>query len=96
MRWLLLLLAVLLAVLQYRLWLGEGGLRSVAALQRAIAAQAEENARLAERNRRLAAEVMDLKEGVEAIEERARSELGMIGPGETFFQVVAPEAEDGR
>ena len=58
----------------------------------AIEAQAEENARLAERNRTLAAEVRDLKEGRAAIEERARTDLGMIGANETFFQVVPPAA----
>lgn len=80
--------AVLL--LQYRLWLSDGGLREVWRLERAIAAQQEENAGLERRNRTLAAEVRDLKEGRVAIEERARTDLGMVGGSETFFQIVAP------
>jgi len=78
----------LLALFQYSLWLGDGGALDVWRLERAIAAQRAENAELRQRNRRLEAEVVDLKEGLEAVEERARRELGMIGPGETFYQVV--------
>lgn len=95
MRWLQLLLVALLAllaVLQYRLWFGEGGRRSVAALQAQVAAQARENEGLRQRNAALAAEVEDLKSGEAAAEERARSELGMIRPGETFYRVVEPDA----
>lgn len=92
-RWLsvlLVLLAAMLAFLQYRLWLGEGGRRSVAALEQRVDEQARENAGLQQRNDALAAEVEDLKSGEAAVEERARSELGMIKPGETFYRVVDP------
>jgi cell division protein FtsB len=86
-----LLLAAVLA-LQYRLWVSPTGMRDVWRTQQAIEAQTQENERLKERNRTLAAEVRDLKEGRAAIEERARTDLGMIGAGETFFQVVPPAA----
>jgi len=94
MRWLrllLVLLAGLLAFLQYRLWVGEGGSRSVARLDRQVQQQTRENSGLQQRNDALAAEVEDLKSGEAAVEERARSELGMIKPGETFYRVVEPE-----
>ncbi len=81
-------LAVLFVLLQYKLWFGEGSMMEVWRLDRAIATQTAENAQLRERNQALAAEVSDLKQGVEAIEERARRELGMIKKGETFYQVV--------
>jgi cell division protein FtsB len=84
----LLLVAVL--ALQYRLWISPNGMRDVWRTDEAIEAQTQENARLAQRNRTLAAEVRDLKEGRAAIEERARTDLGMIGANETFFQVVPP------
>ena len=89
----LLLLALL--ALQYRLWVSPNGMRDVWRTEQAIEAQAEENARLTERNRTLAAEVRDLKEGRTAIEERARTDLGMVGANETFFQVVPPPAAEG-
>ena len=86
------ILLVLLLLLQYRLWFGEGGVGDLLPLRERIARQEEENRRLAERNRRLRAEVRDLKaEGEEAIEERARSELGMIREDERFYQVVEPD-----
>jgi cell division protein FtsB len=84
-----LLLAAVLA-LQYRLWVSPNGMRDVWRTEQAIDTQVEENARLNARNRTLAAEVRDLKEGRAAIEERARTDLGMIGANETFFQVVPP------
>jgi cell division protein FtsB len=83
-------LAVILVLLQYRIWIANDGLRGVERLERAVAAQQKEDARLAERNSRLAAQVKDLKSGTAAIEELARSDLGMIGPNETFYQVVEP------
>lgn len=86
--WILLVLAVLLAWLQYRLWFGKGGQREVDALQDQVTQQAYDNTGLEQRNDVLAAEVKDLKSGEAAIEERARSELGMIKPGETFYRVV--------
>ena len=91
-RLLLVVLVVLLALLQYRLWWGEGGRRSVADLHAQVQQQAHENEGLTQRNAALAAEVEDLKSGEAAVEERARSELGMIKPGETFYRVVEPQS----
>lgn len=88
MRYINLLLISMLAVLQYDLWLGDGSLTSAWHLQTAINAQGAENSRLKSRNDTLAAEVDDLKSGLSAIEERARSELGMIKKDETFVQTV--------
>ena len=85
-------LLVLVLALQYRLWVSPNGMRDLWRTEKAIEAQAEENARLTERNRTLAAEVRDLKEGRAAIEERARTDLGMVGPNETFFQETPPPA----
>jgi len=85
---LLLALALLLAALQYKLWYGNGGQREVDALRVQVAAQETENRKLQARNDALAAEVADLKAGGEAVEERARSELGMVKPGETFYRVI--------
>ncbi len=97
LRIVVLLLVALLAWLQWRLWFGNGGQREVEALRAQVAAQAHENQGLKQRNDALAAEVRDLKSGEAAIEERARSELGMIKPGETFYRVVdqrpAPPAD---
>ena len=97
LRVLILLLVALLAWLQYRLWFGSGGNREVAALQQQVQQQTRDNAGLKQRNEALAAEVEDLKSGEAAVEERARSELGMIKPGETFYRVVetepAPQAD---
>lgn len=92
MKLLLTLLVILLLTLQYRLWVGDGSLAEVWQLRREIAAQEAENRRLLERNRVLEAEVQDLKKGVKAIEERARSELGMIRKNETFYQIVEPKS----
>jgi cell division protein FtsB len=85
-------LVMLLALLQYRLWLGEGGMREVRRLRAEIQSQKDDNQQLKERNRTLSAEVLDLKKGTVAIEERARTDLGMVGKGETFYQVVPPSA----
>jgi len=79
-----------LAVLQYQLWQGDRGMPGVHRLEAAVASQHEENVRLEARNRRLSAEVLDLKEGFEAVEERARTNLGMIGRDEIFYQVLEP------
>ena len=78
----------LLVLLQYPLWFGSGGVFAVWQLQREIAAQQAENTKLRERNAALNAEVSDLKQGSTAIEERARTELGMVKKGETFYQVI--------
>lgn len=81
-------LALALVLLQYRLWLSDQGLREVSRLQAAVDTQASANREQSERNRQLVAEVTDLKVGLTALEERARSELGMVGNSETFYQVV--------
>ncbi len=83
-------LLLVLVGLQYRLWVSDDGLRSVLNLRKSVAAQRVENAGLGQRNSQLAAEVKDLKVGSVALEERARTELGMTGQNETFFQVVDP------
>ena len=88
MRILATVLALALVSLQYRLWLSDQGLREVSRLQASVDAQGAANREQAERNRQLAAEVTDLKVGLTALEERARSELGMVGNSETFYQVV--------
>lgn len=87
----LVVLVALLAWLQYRLWFGEGGTRAVETLEERVEQQRRQNEGLVQRNAALAAEVADLKSGEAAIEERARSELGMIKPGETFYRVVDDE-----
>ena len=82
------ILAVVLVLLQYRMWVSDRGDREVARLTAAVAAQAAANVEQRERNRQLVAEVNDLKTGLTALEERARSDLGMVGSSETFYQVV--------
>lgn len=82
------ILVVLALLLQFKLWFGDGSMMEAWRLEQDIAAQTAENAKMRERNQALAAEVLDLKQGTEAVEERARSELGMIKQGETFYQVV--------
>ncbi len=85
---LVLLLAALLAWLQFTMWSGTGGSHEVDALRAQVENQRAENQQLQQRNEALAAEVGDLKSGGAAVEERARSELGMVKPGETFYRVV--------
>jgi cell division protein FtsB len=89
MRILAAVLVVAILALQYRFWLGDGGMREVWRLRDEVAAQQAENEKLQERNRTLMAEVQDLKQGKTAIEERARTDLGMVGNNETFYQVVS-------
>jgi cell division protein FtsB len=89
-RALTLILLLLLLALQYKMWFGEGGYRDVQRLAERVEEQARENELLAQRNRELQAEVEDLRQGLEAVEERARSELGMIKEDEEFYQVVPP------
>lgn len=88
MRWLILALIVVLGMLQYRLWVGDGSLEELHALRAQIADYRTELDGLKARNLALAAEVQNLKDGLEAIEDRARSELGMIQRGEVFLQVI--------
>ena len=82
------ILLVLLVWLQYKLWLGDGGIPEVLQLEQEIESVQGEVNSLQERNKALNAEVMDLKKGIEAIEERARSEMGMIKKDETYYQVI--------
>ena len=93
MKWLAIALGVVIAILQYRLWLSDGGVRELSRMQEAVTQQRTQNAALVERNRQLAAEVRDLKTGMAALEERARSELGMIAGNETYYQVVPAKPE---
>ena len=83
-------LAAFVLLLQYPLWLGKGGWLRVWSLERQVQEQKEQNSRLRQRNGALDAEVRDLKQGFDAIEERARYELGLIKQDEIFFQVVTP------
>jgi len=81
------ILVLLLLILQWQLWTGRGSVRDVAQLQEKLADQKEANAKAAINNERLSAEVNDLKEGLEMVEEKARVELGMIKPDEIFVQL---------
>ncbi len=94
MKWLITILVGLLLLLQYRLWVGDGGIPEVRHLQGEVDAAKQEKASLEERNRELDAEVSDLKKGLDAIEERARSELGMVGRDETFYQIIESSGAD--
>lgn len=84
------ILGVCLVLLQYRLWVSDRGMREIWRLNQAVEAQTAANAEQRARNSQLLAEVADLKVGLAALEERARSELGMVGNSETFYQVVTP------
>jgi cell division protein FtsB len=88
LKWLATALLSVVLLLQYRLWLSNDGVREVTRLSEAVERQKGDNTEAAARNQQLVAEVSDLKAGMAAIEERARSELGMIGRNETFYQVV--------
>ena len=90
------ILGALIVLIQYPLWLGKGGWLRVWEVSRQIDAQLGKNAQLEQRNVALEAEVRDLKQGHEAIEERARYELGMIKSDEVFFQVVEGQVEPKR
>ena len=90
MRAVTLILFVLLILLQFKLWLGEGGFTEVARLETRVEDQRRQNDDLLQRNAELQAEVEDLRERLDAVEERARSELGLIKPDEKFYQVVPP------
>ena len=96
MRAFALILGVLLVLIQYPLWLGKGGWLRVGDVDRQLASQRAKNAMLQARNEALDAEVRDLKQGYEAIEERARFELGMVRKDEVFFQIVDPTPRGRR
>ena len=88
MRHLLFIFALLIVVLQFQLWIGDNSVRTLNSLKDEVSLQKSINLALEERNKKLEIEIVDLKTGVEAIEERARSELGMIEKGEIFFLIV--------
>ena len=88
MKVLLATLGLLILVLQYQLWVGDSSVRALNHLEQSLEDQRQINADLQARNRLLEIEVLDLKTGLEAVEERARSELGMIGSDETFVLVI--------
>ncbi|GLQ51399.1 cell division protein FtsB [Dyella flava] len=92
LRWVALVLLLLLIGLQFKLWSNHGGMSEVTSLRAAVKKQSDENDKLAQRNQALAADVSDLKHGEQAVEARARAELGLIKPGETFYQVVPKSA----
>jgi cell division protein FtsB len=94
MRIVTLILFVLLILLQFKLWLGEGGFREVARLETRVESQRQQNDDLLQRNAELQAEVEDLRERLDAVEERARNELGLIKPEEQFYQVVPPPPDN--
>lgn len=96
MKFLAAALAALVLLLQYPLWLGKGGWMRVWDLDRQVQAQKDVNAKLQARNGALDAEVRDLKQGTDAIEERARYELGMIKQDEVFFQIVPAAKTQGK
>lgn len=88
LRWIALILILLLIGLQLKLWTGSGSMREVDTLRVAVKKQADDNAKLLQRNQAVGADVLDLKHGDQAVEARARTELGLIKPGEVFYQVV--------
>jgi cell division protein FtsB len=96
MRVLAIVLGVLIVLIQFPLWLGKGGWVRAWDIDRQLAAQKAHNDRLQARNGALEAEVRDLKQGSEAVEERARFELGMVRQDEVFVQIVEPRAEPRR
>jgi len=94
LRWVALILVLLLIALQVKLWHGNGGVHEVETLRAAVKKQGEDNAKLIQRNQSLGADVDDLKTGEQAVEARARAELGLIKPSETFYQVVEKPGAD--
>jgi len=95
MRWMLVILGIVAIALQGELWVADDGYRKTVNLRAAVTEQRGLNEQLRERNTSLDAEVVNLKQGLEAAEERARTDLGLIGKSETFFQVV-PAADRNR
>jgi cell division protein FtsB len=91
MRAVITFLVIIFALLQLRLWFSDDGWSEVSRLREGVSTQQVENEQMAERNARLHAEVTDLKSGFEALEERARSDLGMVGPDESFYLFVPDE-----
>lgn len=87
------ILLILLVALQYRLWFGKHSIPDLRAGQAKVEARQLQNANLAQRNKLLEADIEDLKIGLEAIEERARTELGLIKEGETFYRILPSESQ---
>ncbi len=96
MRWLLAVLVVILALMQYRLWFAEGSLAEQHRLQRQVEEQTRINEQLKERNALLEREVLELQSGNKGVEQRAREQLGLIREGETFYQFVEGKDKDGE
>lgn len=92
-KWIPIVLLVLLGLLQYRLWFGKNSIPDYLNREQEVQAQAEQNANLAQRNALLEADINDLKIGLEAIEERARNELGLIKRGETFYRILPADSK---
>lgn len=96
MKWLNIILGILILWALFQQQFGDGGRKELLEKQKLLASQQAEIEALIERNEQLAAEVSNLKNGLEAIEERARAELGMVKDNETYIQVINPTNEDGR
>lgn len=92
-KWIPIVLLVLLGLLQHRLWFGKNSIPDYVALQEEVHRQSLQNANLAQRNALLKADISDLKIGLEAIEERARNELGLIKHGETFYRILPADQQ---
>jgi cell division protein FtsB len=88
LKWIALVLIALLVGLQVKLWIGDGGMRDLRAIRARVTEQQGDNVKLQQRNAALRADVDDLKHGQDAVEARARSQLGLIKPGEVFYQIV--------
>ncbi|MGS2719080.1 cell division protein FtsB [Paraglaciecola aestuariivivens] len=88
MKWAVVVLFTLLCLLQYRLWFGKNSVPDYLKLKQDVALQTQQNANLRQRNSLLKADIQDLKIGLEAVEERARNELGLIKQGETFYRIL--------
>lgn len=93
MRWIICFLLVCFAGLQYRLWVGDGSWEDVVSLQRDIRQQRATNERLTQRNKILETEIRGLKNGLASVEERARSDLGLIRHGETFYILAGKDQQ---
>ena len=91
MKWLTVILITLLILLQYRLWFGKNSVPDLLDMQQEVSDQSLQNANLIQRNSLLKADISDLKIGLDAVEERARNELGLIKQGETFYRILPPE-----
>lgn len=96
MRLITTVLLLFLVLLQYRLWFGKNSVPDYLALEEEVTRQLANNSKLKQRNKLLYADTDDLKSGTEAIEERARHELGMIKQGETFFRVIPNDDDDQK